>query len=97
MGFSWSIHRPSTVIGYVLGNAMNMGVILSVYATICRETGQPFVFPGSPQQYNGLVDVTDARLLARHFKWAATVPRTANQAFNVVNGDVFRWRGDIIK
>ena len=26
--------------------------------------GRAFVFPGSPQQYAGLVDVTDARLLA---------------------------------
>ncbi|WP_375497155.1 SDR family oxidoreductase [uncultured Nostoc sp.] len=91
-GFSWSVHRPSTMIGHALGNAMNMGVTLSVYATICRETGHPFVFPGSPQQYNGLVDVTDARLLARHIEWAATTPRAANQAFNIVNGDVFRWR-----
>lgn len=91
-GFSWSVHRPSTIIGHALGNAMNMGFTLSVYATICRETGRPFVFPGSPQQYNGLVDVTDARLLARHFEWAATTPRAANQALNIVNGDVFRWR-----
>jgi nucleoside-diphosphate-sugar epimerase len=91
-GFSWSVHRPSTIIGYALGNAMNMGVTLAAYATICRETGQPFVFPGSPQQYNGLSDVTDARLLARQFEWAATTPEAANQAFNIVNGDVVRWR-----
>jgi nucleoside-diphosphate-sugar epimerase len=91
-GFSWSVHRPSTIIGYAVGNAMNMGITLSVYATICRETGQPFVFPGSPQQYNGLVDVTDARLLARHLEWASITPKAANQAFNIVNGDVFRWR-----
>ena len=60
-GFSWSVHRPHTIIGYALGNAMNMGVTLAVYATICRETGRPFVFPGSPQQWEGLTDVTDAR------------------------------------
>jgi nucleoside-diphosphate-sugar epimerase len=35
--------------------------------------------------------MTDARLLARHLLWAATTPAAANQAFNVVNGDVFRW------
>ena len=27
-GFSWNVHRPHTVIGYALGNAMNMGVTL---------------------------------------------------------------------
>ena len=38
-GFGWSVHRPHTIIGYAVGNAMNMGVTLAVYASICRETG----------------------------------------------------------
>ena len=90
-GFGWSVHRPHTIIGYAVGNAMNMGVTLAVYATICRETGRPFVFPGSATQWNGLTDMTDARLLARHLSWAATTEVARNEAFNVVNGDVFRW------
>jgi len=90
-GFGWSVHRPHTIIGYAVGNAMNMGVTLAVYATICRETGRPFSFPGSATQWNGLTDMTDARLLARHLEWAATTKAARNQAFNVVNGDVFRW------
>jgi nucleoside-diphosphate-sugar epimerase len=91
-GFSWSVHRPHTMIGWALGNAMNMGVTLAVYGSICRETGRPFVFPGSRQQLEGITDVTDARLLARQLEWAATAPEAANQAFNTVNGDVFRWQ-----
>jgi nucleoside-diphosphate-sugar epimerase len=90
-GFSWSVHRPHTVIGMAIGNAMNMGTTLAAYATICRETGRPFRFPGSEAQWNSLTDMTDARLLARHLMWAATTPATRNEAFNVVNGDVFRW------
>jgi len=90
-GFGWSVHRPHTIIGYALGNAMNMGVTLAAYATICRESGRPFLFPGSAVQWNGLTDMTDARLLARHLEWAATTAAARNQAFNVVNGDVFRW------
>ena len=89
--FGWNVHRPHTIIGYALGNAMNMGVTLAVYATICRETGRPFLFPGSSVQWNSLTDMTDARLLARHLEWAATTPAARDQAFNVVNGDVFRW------
>ncbi|MDB5294537.1 MAG: NAD-dependent dehydratase [Phycisphaerales bacterium] len=91
-GFSWSVHRPHTIVGYAVGNAMNMGVTLAVYASLCKALGRPFLFPGSPQQWNGLTDMTDARLLARHLEWAATTPAAANHAFNVVNGDVFRWR-----
>ncbi|MGJ5175349.1 SDR family oxidoreductase [Bradyrhizobium oligotrophicum] len=90
-GFSWSVHRPHTIVGYAVGNAMNMGTTLAVYATICRETGRPFLFPGSAAQWNGLTDMTDARLLARHLEWAATTDSARNLAFNVVNGDVFRW------
>jgi nucleoside-diphosphate-sugar epimerase len=90
--FTWSVHRAHTMIGWALGNAMNMGVTLAVYATMCREAGKPFVFPGSPQQYAGVTDVTDAELLAEQLVWSATTPAAANQALNVVNGDVFRWR-----
>jgi nucleoside-diphosphate-sugar epimerase len=89
--FNWSIHRPHTIIGFALGNAMNMGVTLASYATICREAKWPFLFPGSATQWNSLTDMTDARLLARHLEWAATTPAARDQAFNVVNGDVFRW------
>lgn len=60
-GYSWSVHRPHTIIGFALGNAMNMGTTLAVYATICKETGKPMVFPGSSAQWNGLTDITDAR------------------------------------
>jgi nucleoside-diphosphate-sugar epimerase len=89
--FTWSIHRPHTIIGYAVGNAMNMGTTLAAYATICRETGRPFTFPGSAVQWNSLTDMTDARLLAKHLHWAATTPAAKNEAFNAVNGDVFRW------
>ena len=91
-GFSWSVHRPHTVIGMAVGNAMNMGTTLAVYATLCRETGRPFVFPGSAVQWNGLTDMTDADLLAEHLLWAADTKSAHDEAFNVVNEDVFRWR-----
>ena len=91
-GFSWSVHRPHSMIGYALGNAMNMGVTLAVYASLCKETGAPFIFPGSHLQWNALTDVTDARNLAAQLEWAAVTPAAQNQAFNIVNGDIFRWR-----
>jgi nucleoside-diphosphate-sugar epimerase len=91
-GWTWSVHRPHTVIGWAIGNAMNMGVTLAVYGTICRELSLPFVFPGSPEQYGAVTDVTDSRILASHLEWAATAPAAANEAFNIVNGDQFRWR-----
>jgi nucleoside-diphosphate-sugar epimerase len=90
-GFTWSVHRPHTITGVAVGNAMNMATTLAVYASICKATGRPFVFPGSRVQWDSLTDMTDARQLAEQQLWAATTPAAANQAFNVTNGDVFRW------
>jgi nucleoside-diphosphate-sugar epimerase len=90
--FTWSIHRPHTLIGKAVGNLMNMGTTLAVYATICKEQGLPFIWPGSEAQWNGLSDVTDARILADQLVWAASTPEAQNQAFNIANGDTFRWK-----
>jgi nucleoside-diphosphate-sugar epimerase len=90
-GFGWSIHRSHTIVGYAVGNLMNIAATLAAHASICKATGKPFFFPGSPVAYRGLNDITDARLLARHIAWAATEPDARNETFNAVNGDVFRW------
>ena len=91
-GFGWTVHRSHTMIGYARGNAMNMGVTLAVYATLCKEKGEPFLFPGSHEQWNALTDVTDARILAEQLEWAALTPKAYGHAFNISNGDLFRWR-----
>lgn len=91
-GYDWSVARPHTIIGYAPGNAMNLGTAVAVYASLCKATGKPFVFPGSPTQHDGLTDVSDARQVANHMIWSSTSPQAANTAFNVTNGDHFRWR-----
>jgi nucleoside-diphosphate-sugar epimerase len=91
-GFTWNIHRPHTIIGKTIGNAMNMGTTLAVYASICKREGTPFIWPGSEEQWNGLSDVTDAKILADQIIWSAMTTEAHNQAFNVTNGDVFRWK-----
>jgi nucleoside-diphosphate-sugar epimerase len=91
-GFTWSVHRSHTVIGHAVGNAMNMGLTIAVQAALVNERGADFVFPGSEAQWNGLTDMTDAGVLADQMVWAATDPAGRDEAFNIVNGDVFRWR-----
>ena len=91
-GWTWSALRPSVVIGFGLGNPMNLAVAIAVYATLCRELGVPLRFPGRPGAYDALVEMTDAGLLARAATWAATDPAGAGEAFNVTNGDLIRWR-----
>ena len=90
-GFTWSVHRPHTIIGKAIGNAMNMGSTLAAYASICKELRRPFKFPGSAAQWNGLTDMTDARVLGKQLVWASTTDIAKNEAYNIVNGDIFRW------
>jgi nucleoside-diphosphate-sugar epimerase len=89
--WSWSALRPSVVGGFALGNPMNLAVAIAVYAAMSKELGLPLRFPGKPGAYDKLLEMTDAGLLARATVWAATDPRCANQAFNISNGDLFRW------
>lgn len=73
-GFTWSVHRPHTMIGYAIDNAMNLGMTLAIFGAICKETGKPFQFPGSATQWNGLTDMSDARQVARHLEWQRLRP-----------------------
>lgn len=87
----WSAIRPSVVGGFSLGNPMNLALTLAVYASVSKALGLPLRFPGKPGAYHSLLEMTDAGLLARATLWAATEPAAANQAFNINNGDLFRW------
>ncbi|WP_419701000.1 SDR family oxidoreductase [Mucilaginibacter sp. NFX135] len=89
--WTWSAIRPSVVGGTALGNPMNLALLIAVYATISKELGIPLRFPGKPGAYDKLMEMTDAGLLAKATVWAATNPTCANQAFNINNGDLFRW------
>lgn len=89
--WSWSAVRPSVVCGVALGNPMNLATVISVYATMCKKLGVPMRFPGKPGAFESLLEMTDASLLAEATVWAATTPACANQAFNITNGDLFRW------
>ena len=89
--WSWSALRPSVVAGIGLGNPMNLAMVIAVYASISKELGVPFRFPGKPGAYTSLIEMTDSGLLAEATVWAATNPGSRNEAFNITNGDMFRW------
>jgi nucleoside-diphosphate-sugar epimerase len=89
--WSWSAIRPSVVGGFALGNPMNLAMVIAVYAAISKELGLPLRFPGKPGAYDKLMEMTDAGLLAKATVWAANSPAGTNEAFNINNGDLFRW------
>jgi nucleoside-diphosphate-sugar epimerase len=83
--------RPDVVVGDVYGNPMNIALVVGVFASLSQAFGIPLRFPGSETAYTQLVQFTDAGLLARASLWAATARNVGGEAFNVTNGDVFRW------
>ncbi|RKR07319.1 nucleoside-diphosphate-sugar epimerase [Kushneria sinocarnis] len=84
--------RPDVMVdGNVRGNPMNIALVVGVFAALSKELGIPLRFPGSERAYRVLMQFTDAGLLGRASVWAATTPDIAGRAYNVTNGDVFRW------
>jgi nucleoside-diphosphate-sugar epimerase len=89
--WTWSAIRPHTICGFAAGNPMNLTTVIAVYAAISRELGVPLSHPGKPSNYRILYQATDSALVAKAMIWMATSARCANQAFNITNGDLFRW------
>lgn len=83
---------PNDVVGYAVGNFMNLSLALGLYATVTKELGQDLVFHGSPSFYTMFDCFTSSKLHAKFCTWAALEPRAANQAFNVANGDAESWQ-----
>lgn len=90
--WTWSALRPAVVCGFSLGRPMNLAMVIAICASISKELGVPLRTPGKPGAYNTLMELTDASVLAKATVWAATDPRCGNQAFNINNGDLFRWK-----
>jgi nucleoside-diphosphate-sugar epimerase len=83
--------RPDLVVGDTYGNPMNIALVIGVFAALSRELNLPMRFPGTDQAYGQLLQFTDAGLLARASLWAATSKEASGEAFNLANGDAFRW------
>jgi nucleoside-diphosphate-sugar epimerase len=90
--WTWTAVRPHSVCGYSAGNPMNLVSVLGIYGSMLRELKQPFGFPGSARCFETLFQVADADLLARAAIWVSTAEGCGDQAFNINNGDLFRWK-----
>ena len=90
--WDWAELRPQTLCGFAPGTPMSILPAIAVYAAISKELGLPLRFPGKPGAYGTIYQVTESTHLANATLWAATDARCANQAFNITNGDYFRWR-----
>ncbi|KAF5661205.1 hypothetical protein FHETE_8577 [Fusarium heterosporum] len=89
---SWNVTYPNDVIGYARGNFMNLATAVGIYAATNKELGNDLTFPGSEGFYVRFDTFTCATLHAEFCEWVVLQSSTANEAFNVVNGDVESWQ-----
>lgn len=91
--WSWNVIRPQAIIGHTpKPNGMNEALTIALYFLINKELGTEAKMPTNKPFFNGVDDVSDARLIADLSIYASTHKNCENQAFNVTNGDVFSWR-----
>jgi nucleoside-diphosphate-sugar epimerase len=88
----WTALRPEATTGFGLGNPMNLGMSIAIYAAISKELGLPLRFPGTEKSYSVLYQITSAEILAKATTWAGQSEAAKNEIFNITNGDYFRWK-----
>lgn len=91
-GITWSVHRPSIILGFSPWKFTSLLGGLAVYAAICKHEGIPFRYPGNTITWERFVDASDANLVAEQEVWACIEPSGKNQAFNISNGDVLSFK-----
>jgi nucleoside-diphosphate-sugar epimerase len=89
--WTWTASRPCLVYDFVPGRARNLISVIAVYAAISRALGLPLSFPGTPENYHALSECAAVPHVAKAIVWMASEARCANRAFNITNGDSFRW------
>ena len=91
--WTWNVIRPEAIIGTTYKpNGMNSALTYALYILVCKELGQEAVMPTNYCYWNSYDDASYAPLIADLTIFASTNPRCGNEAFNIVNGDVFSWR-----
>lgn len=88
--WTWTVLRPTLIVGGGVGGAMNVMPAIGVFGALLADVDEPFAFPGGAIRIGNACDVD---LLARAIAWSGTTPAAHNQVFSVHNGDVYTWEG----
>lgn len=91
-GVSWTCLRPHVICGTTsVGTPQNILTVLGVYAALMRKLDQPLYWPGTATSFSTINQATDAGLLARAIGWFLQYEQAHQEAYNITNGDYFRW------
>jgi len=85
--WSWTVFRPVMIFGAATGSNMNVFLVLAVFAALRKEAGLDLPMPAGRSV---VVDACDSDMIADALEWAAGSASARNEAFNLVNGDIFR-------
>lgn len=89
--WTWTASRPQLVCEASVATNRNIILTIATYASICREIGARLTFPGSSENYNAIYQCTHSEMLSKAISYLSTHVQCRNNAFNVTNGDYFRW------
>ncbi|KAK4147309.1 uncharacterized protein C8A04DRAFT_9097 [Dichotomopilus funicola] len=92
VGATWSVARPSYIVGAVRDGTLNHLIGFGIYAAVQAELGQPICFPGDYSAWDR-EQVQSSGLLNAYFEeWLVLAgDKTANEAFNIHDGQSFTW------
>jgi hypothetical protein len=91
VGASWNVARPSYIVGAVRDGALNHLIGFGIYAAVQAHLGQSISFPGDYRAWDR-EQVQSTGLLNAYFEeWLVLTDNTANEAFNIHDGQSFTW------
>ncbi|KAJ9650312.1 hypothetical protein H2198_010378 [Neophaeococcomyces mojaviensis] len=90
---TWNICMPGPILGAVPDAAMNAAFPLAVYATVCKELGEPLRWPGDAKAWQMECSMSSAMMNAYMEEWAVLSSRATNQKFNTCDSSTFAWEG----
>jgi nucleoside-diphosphate-sugar epimerase len=91
--WTYNVIRPQAIIGSTKKpNGMNLALTIALYFLICKELDVEAPMPTNQIFWTGLDDLSYAPIIADLSIFVSIRAECANEAFNVSNGDVFRWK-----
>jgi nucleoside-diphosphate-sugar epimerase len=70
-GFSWSLFRPSFIIGAAVDSPFNFGTALAVYFVIQKLKNEPVVFWGDESASQCTWEISPAKQIAQMMVWSS--------------------------
>ncbi|KAL2182268.1 NAD(P)-binding-like protein [Thermothelomyces heterothallicus CBS 203.75] len=91
VGAAWNIARPSYIVGAVRDGTLNHLIGFGIYAAVQAYLGEPIAFPGDYHAWDREQVQSTGMLNAYFEEWLVLTDKTANEAFNIHDGQSFTW------